>query len=364
MKSTFIISVVIALTLLGTSAQGVTRYATTYNHFGSLYDVNKSRIEGDLLCTGNDTDRPMLLIDTLSVAAQTFRYYARLQNAHSKEGHSYSVTRADGSRHKVTSTEAGVVLTMSENDYWSATFNSHNTDRFNDVTDQRVMTVTLRHQINGQTVLKHDTTLTQGMNMTGDFNVIGLDVTPNEITVLAGEKRLTPLLHASLERSNGDCSVGVFVGPGADVGIERAVVAYQDEAPTQVMTQWTRERLDEHFAQSKNPYEGYWNYLDRDLEDKWLKLGGRYTVALVETPTGYDIIYVDGAQVKKSQWLTGMLKGRLKNTIFTDNYQAMWIDATFKPFEQDVYAAFESGVILTINFPVYQSQIRFSKVLE
>ena len=52
------------------------------------------------------------------------------------------------------------------------------------------------------------------------------------------------------------------------------------------------------------------------------------------------------------------------NTIFTDNYQAMWIDATFKPFEQDVYAAFESGVILIINFPVYQSQIRFSKVLE
>jgi hypothetical protein len=100
------------------------------------------------------------------------------------------------------------------------------------------------------------------------------------------------------------------------------------------------------------------------MEDTWLKLGGRYTIALVENSQGYDIIYVDGAQVKKSLWHTGMKKGEMRNTIFTDNFNASWIDATLEPINQDVYATFESGVILNIKFPVYKSQVRFSKVLD
>ena len=50
------------------------------------------------------------------------------------------------------------------------------------------------------------------------------------------------------------------------------------------------------------------------MEDTWLKMGGRYTIALVETSTGYDVIYIDGAQVKKSQWHLGMKKGEMTKT--------------------------------------------------
>ena len=160
---------------------------------------------------------------------------------------------------------------------------------------------------------------------------------------------------------------GVTLTAEQAIAIERAVLSQSTIEPNPASlleTQWTREALDRHFAQSKNPYEGYWTYLDRDMEDTWLKLGGRYTIALVETKSGYDLIYIDGAQVKKSLWHPGMKKGEMKNTIFTDNFTGTWIDATLEPISQDVYATFESGVILTIKFPVYKSQIRFSKVLD
>ena len=99
------------------------------------------------------------------------------------------------------------------------------------------------------------------------------------------------------------------------------------------------------------------------MEDKWLRLGGRYTLALVRNDDGYDIIYIDGAQVKKSLWHEGMLKGRLTKTMFSGNYEASWIDATLEPIDRDVQATLENGIILTVNFPVYKSQVRFSKIV-
>ena len=129
------------------------------------------------------------------------------------------------------------------------------------------------------------------------------------------------------------------------------------------MTAWTKDKLNAPFAKSKNPLEGYWEYLDRDMDDGIARLGGKYKIALVATDDGFDIIYVSGAQVGKSEWHEGMLKGRLTKTIFNDNYKAFWIDSTFRPIDDDVNGFFESGVILDMSFPTYKSKIRFSKVL-
>ena len=100
------------------------------------------------------------------------------------------------------------------------------------------------------------------------------------------------------------------------------------------------------------------------MQDEWLRLGGRYTLAIVRADKGYDIIYMGGAQVKKTMWQAGMLKGHLTRTVFSGNYDATWIDATMEPIDEDVQASIENGIILTLSFPVYKSQVRFSKVLE
>ena len=59
-----------------------------------------------------------------------------------------------------------------------------------------------------------------------------------------------------------------------------------------------------------------------------------------------------------------MLKGHIVKTVFTGNYDLTWIDATMEPISEDAYATIENGVILTFNFPLYKSQVRFAKVIE
>ena len=62
-------------------------------------------------------------------------------------------------------------------------------------------------------------------------------------------------------------------------------------------------------------------------------------------------------------WEPGMLKGHITPTLFTGNYDLMWIDATMEPIDNDCYATIENGIILTLNFPVYKSQVRLSKII-
>ena len=80
---------------------------------------------------------------------------------------------------------------------------------------------------------------------------------------------------------------------------------------------------------------------------------------------GYDLIYIDGAQVKKSQWLPGMRKGHLARTAFVGNYDLDWTDATMEPLpHDDSYATIDNGVILTLHFPAYNSQVRLAKKVD
>jgi hypothetical protein len=62
-------------------------------------------------------------------------------------------------------------------------------------------------------------------------------------------------------------------------------------------------------------------------------------------------------------WAPGMLKGHMTPTLFTGNYDLSWIDATMEPIDKDTYATIENGVILTLYFPTYKSQVRFAKTL-
>ena len=317
-----------------------------------------------MLHVNNPTTQPVIMLDSANISAPSFRYYTRMQNTHSKEGKKYKVTDAYGNSHRIDATETGIIIKISDKEHWIASYSAINTSRFNDITDSRMMKVSLRHYVNDDIIHIKDTTVSQNVNLTGGFNVISADITSDAIIVSIGNNKLFPVISEPFSSVTHDIKAGCYIGPGAEANIERAVMSFDDENKNVINTTWTIDELNRHFAQSKDPYEGYWTYLDRDLEDKWLRLGGRYTIALVATENGYDLIYIEGAQVKKSLWHCGMLKGQLTNTIFPLNYNAMWIDATFQSFDLDVYASFESDVILNIKFPVYQSQIRFSKVLE
>lgn len=371
MKKYVLLTLIILVALLQTHA--FTIYNTKYNNFESINYNKAATIAGDFLQFNNKNTNNVIVTDTTQIDAFTsYKYYIKFANLHNKEGKTYKVTDSQGKSKSISSTECGLVFNHTSQGCWRVAVSCNNSSLYNESVDNRTMTIKLINDYGGSTVIKQ-VTLDSGADLDEGYNYLGVTVEDNIISVKIGKDQLKEVLsyqpkESEIEVTTGipNVRVGYFVGPGAMISIERTVLSFNDQHQSHIAnleTQWTREALDRHFAVSKNPYEGYWTYLDRDMEDQWLKLGGRYTIALVETERGYDVIYVDGAQVKKSLWHSGMKKAEMTQTIFTDNFTGKWFDSTFEPITDDVFVTFESGVILNFKFPVYKSQIRFSKVL-
>lgn len=362
----------VLLMLLPAIAAGRTIYNSVDNRFGGLMPAESIRmmgryraIEGDLLIDESGFDMRTTTLDTLSVTAINYRYQLRLANLNNKEGHCVDVTNQMTRKTvRLTSTEWGAVVNANGRHEVLVLLRCDNTNPYDDLTDRRFMTITVVERNGRDTTVLASKQIERGVNLTDGMNVLCMDVSANGLRVSIGNHELHQVIEVATERPQGAVNVGYATGAGARVAIERTALSFSTNNTVSVNTSWTHESLAEHFAESTDPLEGFWTYLDRDMDDTRLRLGGRYTIAVVAAEAGYDIIYVEGAQVMKKQWSCGMLKGHLSTTHFTDTYVAMWVDATLQMMSQDVQASVENGVILTMKFPVYASQVRFAKSIQ
>ena len=360
--------------LAATAASGQSRslYNSARNDFGGLYPHPGMRmagrykaIDGDRLVEENASMATAISLDTMHIASTAYRYQLRLANLNNKQGKSIAVKDpTTGGKKRITSSRWGLVFNHDdEGNYCAAVLSCDNSAPFDDIVDVRTMQVSIIQVINGEAATLATATVTQGVSLEDDLNTISVDVDHGSVRVSLGKDELCQITEAHVTRPSGLVQVGYLVGPGACVSIDRAVLTVEggDQAAVP-KSSWTRQGLDEYLSQSTDPLEGYWSYLDRDMQDDWLRLGGRYTLATVRTADGYDLIYIDGAQVMKSQWQTGMVKGHITRTIFGGNYDLTWTDATMQPIGgQDAYATIEQGAILTLYFPIYKSQVRFAR---
>ena len=367
--------VLLIVLLVGTALEGLGKsyYNSIRNNFGGLYPHPGMRMQGrykaiedDRLVDENATMANAMGFDTMKIHSSSYRYQLRLANTNNKQGKTRSIKNPiTGEKTNITRTQWGLVFNRDKDgNFCAVVLSCENSAPYDDITDQRSMQVTLMQRTGREETILAQTSLTKGVSLEDDLNTICVDVDERGVKVSIGKQDLQPVLEADVKRPTGAVQVGYLVGPGASVSIERAVLTIDNERQVANSTLWTVDALDEYFAQSADPAEGYWKYLDRDMQDDWLRLGGRYTLAVVRADDGYDLIYIDGAQVKKTMWQTGMLKGHMTKTIFSGNYDLTWIDATMEPIEKDAQASIENGVILTLSFPVYKSQVRFAKVLE
>lgn len=113
---------------------------------------------------------------------------------------------------------------------------------------------------------------------------------------------------------------------------------------------------------------GYWRYLDRITpSDGSVALGGKYEVAVVpddDIMGAYLIIYIDGDYENSDLWRAGDIKGRLIPTSFENHYDLEWYDSNRNRLDfEEGYGTFEGINLLTLDFPVLKSQIRFEKLL-
>ena len=375
MKRLYIQLLFVMMVLMGAALEGFGRsyYNSVSNQFGGLFPHPGMRmqgrykaINGDVLIEENATMATAITIDTLSIHSTAYRYQLRLANLNNKQGKTISVKDPmTGGKTQITSPQWGLVFNRDEDgNYNAVVLSCDNRSPYDDITDQRSMQVSLIQRMNGETSILAVADIKKGVSLEDEMNTVCVDVDDHGVTIMVGKDELKQVLEADVKRPMGPVQVGYLVGAGARVALERAVLTIDNGKQVAATTLWSLDDLNQYLSASSDPVEGYWKYLDRDMEDKWLRLGGRYTIAIVRADDGYDLIYIDGAQVKKSLWQPGMKKGHMTKTIFSGNYDASWIDATMEPIDKDVQATIENGVILTLNFPVYKSQVRFAKVLD
>lgn len=365
-------SIVLIIAISAPDIDARSFYNSASNNFGGLFPHPGMRMRGrykdikdGCLIEENATMATAITIDTMFITSPSYRYQLRMANLNNKQGKNRSISNPmTGEKTTLTSTQWGLLFNFDANaDYYAVVLSCDNSDPYNDIADQRTMQITLVKCSGGDKVELARATISRGVSLEDEMNTLCVDVDEREVTVSIGKNELQEVLHAKVPRSMATVQVGYLVGPGARVSIERAVLTVENDKQVDNHTSWTRETLDQYLEETIDPIEGYWRYLDRDTQDEWLRLGGRYTLAIVKSGDNYDIIYIDGAQVKKSLWQTGMLKGHMAKTAFSGNYDLSWIDATAEPIGGEAYASVD-GIILSLNFPEYKSQVRFAKVID
>ena len=137
-------------------------------------------------------------------------------------------------------------------------------------------------------------------------------------------------------------------------------IALWQNDDTIIQDSFSIERLKELLAHTTDANARCWQMFDRMLEEKYLRRGGDYTIALLPFEKGYRVIYLDGAVKNSSKWKSGMIKGELIATPFQGIYNANWLDAGMTPIDSEIKAIFKDNV-LTLKFPYLDSEVRFVK---
>ncbi len=276
----------------------------------------------------------------------------------------YSVLIANAGKGKKARWGVAVDVTP-DGDMIAVEMESDNSSRYDDVAGELSTAISLVTYLDGQRNVVESVKLDKGIDMKGGYNVLTVDVSGHNVRVLVGRKKPEVVMEREVERNAVNSRVALLAGPGTCVKVSRTLLNYEPDNRLIKHSGWDESSLARYLASSEDPMEGMWQYLDRDMEEKIARMGGRYVLATVRNDDGnYDIIYVSGAQVNDKQWRPYLLKGTLKPTIFTGNYDAMWIDTNFNPISDEVQATIDNGVILSIKLPLLKAQLRFSKVLE
>lgn len=219
--------------------------------------------------------------------------------------------------------------------------------------------------------------LYDGVNMFNGHNCLVIENTPSAMKAWIGE---------DTQYFAGACAplkdaIGIEAGGNRKSDIKYAVSRFFPDKGKHLTTGLTLSDIKAMVESAASPggTVGFWRFLDRDTDLRWADTGGVYTLAVVphsgdicrdfEIPedydvTGapvYDILYIGGAKVNPDRWKCGMIKGVMFSTIFENHYNLLWFDADMEHMGIEVTADVSDGAILTLNFPLYHSKIRFSK---
>ena len=141
------------------------------------------------------------------------------------------------------------------------------------------------------------------------------------------------------------------------------VMAIESEIPENLDSGFGVDELAEVCRPGQTAPLGLWHYLDRDNDVTYARPGGTYSLVIVPDKQNvghFIILYAEGAVVNAHSWKPGMIKGRLLPTMFSGRYRLEWWDANKERVADEANAVVENN-ILTLNFPLLHSQLRYSR---
>lgn len=146
-------------------------------------------------------------------------------------------------------------------------------------------------------------------------------------------------------------SAGIAVAPGGAVDVNY-LHAEVPESAAGISPSLSLKDIARALETTGDPYAGYWHVTARTTDEKQLRMGGDYTIALVpQSPGFYHLYYVEGATVNPGRWTPGQLKATITRRNHP-RYDAVWNDAEGSPMT-DATAFFTEDGMLVIRFPYY-----------
>lgn len=194
----------------------------------------------------------------------------------------------------------------------------------------------------------------------GEYNSVAIALgADSTLTVSGGATTMTRLYE--LKMPFGLLDAECRLESKSDMKIAVALTETVADRAKPLLTGLTPEIIAARLKESTDPVEGEWELLDRENDPVKARPGGRYRLAVLSDGAGeYDIIYLGGAEVNRSAWKPGMLKGHLRPTVFIGQYDLVWVDSMMIPIENDISATVEEA-LMTLSFPLLKSRMRFSR---
>ncbi len=228
---------------------------------------------------------------------------------------------------------------------------------FGDIYDCRQAILSKGRVRDGVDKLLKSKKIKDGVNLSTGANSVMLEIESGHLNLFIGDEQLK-----YIDTYEVESLLGSFCGvvSSVDARVSNFMVEFIPNKESRLHTSYNEQDLIARFSSSATGDEGFWSYLDRNIDLDYARLGGKYRLALVKNNDGYLIIYIDGADTNKNKWTNGMIKGVLKSTIFKNHYDLIWYDSMFDLIGEDAHASIENS-ILTLNFPLYKSSIRLYK---
>lgn len=203
-------------------------------------------------------------------------------------------------------------------------------------------------------------TLKDGVDIYSGWNAVQLDCRGRRIGLRIGNREYTQLFDG-IDIGFTPTQIGYFVGTGGALKIDWLSVTYPGLQQGDITPALTVDEVVSRLKHTRSKVEGMWMIYDRQLDDRTLRPGGDYKLAVVRDGDRYLVVYLDGASRRADRWEPGMVKGVLRPTPFKNVFNLEWLDAGGRKLKGDAKAELDDD-LLRIYLPAYNSDFRLRRI--